>query len=86
MSTIPLSLDDDLVELLRASPQPMETTARELIILELYRQGVLSGGRAAEMTGCSRWEYIQKAAQAGVPYFHMSAEDWQVEARESESL
>lgn len=86
MSTIPLALDDDLVELLREFPQPMEDTARELIVLELHRQGRLSGGKAAELTGLSRWEFIQKAAEAGIPYFNMSEKDWQAEVRESELL
>ena len=86
MSTISLALDDDLVELLRVLPQPMETTASESIILELYRQGQLSGGKAAELIGLSRWDFIQKAADAGIPYFNMGEQDWQAEVEASESL
>jgi len=44
----------------------MEATARELIILELHRQGRLSGGKAAEFDRLTRWEFIQKAAAAGI--------------------
>ncbi len=86
MSVIPLSLDDDLFELLRQSPQPVETTVRELIILELHRERRLSGGKASELLGLSRWEFIQKAANAGIAYFDMTDQEWEAEANESESI
>ena len=36
MSTISIHLEEDLVALLHQSNQPVERTARELIVLELY--------------------------------------------------
>ena len=44
-----LELDADIVALLEAQDRPIHEAARELIVLELYREGQLSGGRAAEI-------------------------------------
>jgi hypothetical protein len=39
--------------------RPAKEAARELIVLELYRQGEVSSGRAAELLGMEREEFIQ---------------------------
>jgi predicted HTH domain antitoxin len=86
MSTVYVDLGDELIELLRKSSQPVDRTARELIVLELHRQGRISGGRAAELLGVSRWEFIQRASEAGIAYFDMGPDEWEEEARQSEAL
>jgi predicted HTH domain antitoxin len=79
-------LDEELVALLEGLHQPVKETARELIVLELYRRGVLSSGRAAELLGLTRDAFIQHASQSGIPYFHLSEAELQAEIRQSESL
>jgi len=54
MSTVKLDLDDDLLALLQKTNQSLEKAAREMIVLEIYRRGVLSSGKAAEHLGMSR--------------------------------
>jgi predicted HTH domain antitoxin len=84
--TVQLDLEQDLVDLLRREPKPVEETARELIVLELYRQGLVSAGRASELLGQPRLEFIREAASAGVPYFRMSDQEWESEVKRSETL
>ena len=67
MSTISIDLEENVVALLHQSNQPAERTARELIVLELYRSGTISSGKAAQLLGMSRLEFIQYASRLDIP-------------------
>ena len=86
MNTINLELGEDLVVLLHQLNQPVQQAARELIVLELYRRGTISSGKAAELLGMSRWEFIHHASQLGIPYFAMTEDEWEAERKRSETL
>ena len=62
MGSARLELDADIVALLEAQDRPIHEAARELIVLELYREGQLSGGRAAEILHLSREDFVRVAA------------------------
>ena len=51
MSFITVTLDTDLAVLLQELNQPIQETAREMIVLELYRRGSISSGKAASIIG-----------------------------------
>jgi predicted HTH domain antitoxin len=86
MSGIQVDLEPDLVALLHQLNQPVKRAARELIILELYRRGAISSGKAAQLLGMSRWEFIHYASHLGIPYFEMTEDEWENERRGSEAL
>lgn len=89
MPPVTVTLDTDLATLLQKRDQPIQKTAREMIILELYRQGSISSGKAAQLLDMSRWEFIQHASQLGIAFFDLNAEEWQRErlrADEAEPL
>jgi predicted HTH domain antitoxin len=86
MSTIELELDDDLVGLLRQSNRPLQQEVRELIVLELYRRGAISSGKAAELLRMTRWEFVRYASHLGIPYFDMTEDEWQAERARSEAV
>jgi predicted HTH domain antitoxin len=86
MSTINIDLEEDVVALLRQSNQPVERAARELIVLELYRRGTISSGKAAQLLGMSRVEFIQHASRLGIPYFAMTEDEWKNEHTQSQRL
>jgi len=50
-------------------------------VLELYRRGLVSSGKAAELLEMNRMEFIRYSGRLGVPYFRMSAEEWEEEKR-----
>ena len=85
MSTVRLDLEEDLVALLHQLNQPVQRAARELILLELYRRGAISSGKAAELLGMSRWEFIRHASHLGIPYFAMTEDEWEAERKRSET-
>jgi predicted HTH domain antitoxin len=86
MGAIPVELDQDLVALLEELQRPAKETARELIVLELYRQGEVSSGRAAQLLGMDREEFIQYASKQGIPYFQLEGEELQRELDASKKL
>ena len=86
MSTISLDLEEDVVALLRQSNQPVERAAREFIVLELYRRGAISSGKAAQLLGMSRVEFIQHASRLGIPYYAMTEDEWKTERTQSQRL
>jgi predicted HTH domain antitoxin len=86
MTTLHIDLDDEVVALLRRSDQPVSAAAREMIVLEFYRRGSISGGKAAALLGLSLGAFLRLAGRLGIPQFEMTGEEWDAERRRSESL
>lgn len=86
MGTIKLDVDDELATLLCQFDQPLELAARELIVLELYRRAAISSGRAAELLGMPRQQFIQHASRLGIPYLDMTADEYAAECASAKKL
>jgi predicted HTH domain antitoxin len=69
MEAVPVRLDQGLVEFVEEFQRPAKQAARELIVLELYRQSEVSSGRAAPLLGMEREEFIRYASEQGIPHF-----------------
>ena len=81
-----VQLNDELGNLLAKFGQPLEQTANEMIVFELYRRAAISSGKAAELLGMSRMAFIQRASELGITYFRFTDEEWQAEVAESKRL
>jgi predicted HTH domain antitoxin len=81
-STI-LDLGADLSGYLATLGQPIEQTAREMIVFELYRRSLISSGKAAELLRIPRLDFIQRTSELGIPYFRFTKDEWQAEVAES---
>lgn len=86
MAAVQVELSQDLVELLEELHRPLNEVARELIVLELYRQGEVSSGKAAELLGLEREQFIRHASKQGIPYFQLDGEELQRELDASKKL
>lgn len=86
MTTIPISVNEDFAALLRVGERSLPAAAVELMALELYRRGVVSGGKAAEWLGTSRQEFIHHASRLGIPALQMTEDEWEVESKLAASL
>lgn len=69
------TIDQDLVEVLEELYRPVKQAVRELIVLGLYAQGELSRGRAAQLLGLERRDFIQYASAKGIPYLQLTSEE-----------
>ena len=79
MSTVTIDLDEDLAVLLNQTNQTIEHAALEMIVLELYRRGAISSGKAGELLSVPRLEFIRYASQLGIPNIDMTADEWENE-------
>ncbi|MFN8590037.1 MAG: UPF0175 family protein [Thermomicrobiales bacterium] len=75
MTTLHIDLHDDLVALLRGQDPSVEDAARELMVMELYRRGALSRGKAAELLDMNLAAFLQRADALGIPYFTFDDDD-----------
>lgn len=70
-----IAFPKEVAVLLGAQPQAAET-ARELIILGLYQEGRISGGKAAELLGLTRRGFVSLLARKGMDYFRLTSDEW----------
>jgi predicted HTH domain antitoxin len=79
MSSVKIEIDEPLAALLHQTNQPVQKAAREMIVLELYRRGALSSGKAAELLNVPRLDFIRHASQLGIPAIDMTPDEWEAE-------
>lgn len=81
MSTIQFELDADVTEILGNSPEQIERSALEMVVLELYRRHEISVGRAAKILDLDLLTFIRWSGSLGIPHFDMSPEQWEHEVQ-----
>lgn len=86
MTPVTVSLEKELTALLQQPDQSIQQTAREFIILELYRRGALPSGKAAQLLHMPRFEFIQYASRLGIAFFDMTENEWEAERTQSQML
>ena len=86
MSVLSVDLDESLVALLRHTNPNESVAAREMIVLELFRRGEVSSGRAARMLGMVRKEFLKYASRLGIAVFDLSAEEWEQERKQCQAF
>ena len=79
MSTVTIDLDEGLATLLHQTNQPVQLAASEMIVLELYRRGAISSGKAGELLKMPRLDFIRHASELGIPNIDMTADEWEHE-------
>jgi predicted HTH domain antitoxin len=71
-------LDDELAALLERE-KPLDQAARETLVMDLFRRGKVSTGKACELLGLDRISFARRAAELDIAYFQMTKEDWEAE-------
>jgi predicted HTH domain antitoxin len=83
MESTLLDIGENLRGFLATLGPPIEQTAREMIVFESYRRSLVSSGKAAELLGITRLEFIQRSSELGIPYFRYTEDEWRSEVAES---
>ena len=73
-----VELEDELAALLEQE-KPLDQAARETIVMDLFRRGKVSIGKACGLLGLDRVAFARRAAELDIPYFQMTKEDWAAE-------
>ena len=79
MSSVKIEIEEPLAALLHQTNQPVQQAGREMIVLELYRRGTISSGKAAELLGMPRIDFIKHASRLGIPFCDMTDAEWEAE-------
>lgn len=74
MHKITLQLPDDLVKLGKLERNDLSRDALNLLVLELYREELVSLGKAAELCGLSLSDFMQFSAARQVPLHYGKGE------------
>ncbi len=79
LKKIQISFPTEVLESLFSSYQDDAEIIREAAVLEFYREGKLSSGKAAEILGMERFEFIRYAGRKGIPFIRISPEELEEE-------
>ena len=85
---VTIQIKDELAAIIdqELEDEPVEQVAQELIVLELYRRGSVSSGRAAELLGVPRIDFIKRTSKLGIPFIDMSEDEWAQEMQVVDAL
>jgi predicted HTH domain antitoxin len=84
--SVRLELPRDLLGALDVAEVHIAGRLRELIALELYREGRISAGKGAELLGLSKRAFVDLLAQQGINYFSESPEELAEQVADLERL
>ncbi|HID56713.1 TPA: UPF0175 family protein [Candidatus Poribacteria bacterium] len=84
--TVSLQFPRDLLGALDVPREQLEARLRELIVLQLFREGRISSGKGAELLGLSKLDFIRLLARHGLSYFTESPEELTAEVEMLERL
>ena len=79
MTSVEVFLPDDVFLALRKSPQEVARDVRVAAAAEWYAEGLISQGKAAELAGLSRPEFLDELAKRKVPVIQMTVEELKAE-------
>ena len=61
-----LEIPGDLAEALRVPPEEQVTRLRQELAIRLYQKGILSFGKARQLTGMTKWEFHFLLGEEGI--------------------
>lgn len=70
MATLQVKFPDDVFAALRKSPGEVEEEVRLAAAIDWYRRGLISQGRAAELAGLPRADFLDALAARKIEVFH----------------
>lgn len=75
MEKLTLEIPEEILISLKESPKEFSKSILILSAVKLYELGKLSSGRAAQLAGLTRVEFLQSLSRYNVPVFDLSTEE-----------
>lgn len=72
---ITIELPSEILSLVAARKKDIPSRILEYLILELYRIGEISSGKAAQCLGMERAEFIRFASRLGISFINMDRDE-----------
>jgi predicted HTH domain antitoxin len=73
-----VTLDEDLAALIEGE-KSLDEAAREALVMDLFRRRKVSTGKACELLGLDRLDFIRRANEHDVPVYLTTEEEWERE-------
>ena len=86
MITVNIPLKEDLAEVLKELDRPIEESARELIVLDLYREHKISTGKAAELLEMDLLEFSRYSSSVGIPHLDLPPEQLDTDITKADEM
>lgn len=83
MTTIDVAIPDGVFSALRKSPLEVARDIRIAAAVDWFAKGLVSQGKAAELAGVSRWEFLEELGRRHVPAINITVDDLEEELRGS---
>lgn len=84
LKTIEITFPSEMLDRLSTTYQDSADLIKEAAVLELYREGKISSGKAAEILGMERFEFIRYAGMKGIPFIRITPEELEEEVKTME--
>ena len=81
-NTLTIKYPENILLFLKEDKEKFEQEAKVILALKLYELGKLSSGKAAELAGISRIEFLMKMGHYKVSPFQVDLEEIVKEAKE----
>lgn len=81
MATVTIEVPDDAFAVLRRSPKELAQEMRLLAAIHWYRKELISQGKAAELAGLSRGEFLEALFREQVPACQVTIDELEEELR-----
>ncbi len=81
LKKLELTFPSEILDTLATTYQDSAGAIKEAAVLELYREGRISSGKAAETLSMERFEFIRYAGMKGIPYIRIAPEELEEEVR-----
>jgi predicted HTH domain antitoxin len=79
MPTIEVTLPEEVLTALRKSPREVARDVRIAAATQWHAEGLVSQGKAAELAGLSRPEFLDELTRRKVPVIQMTVEELRAE-------
>ena len=79
MKTISIEFPEEVIELYEE--KELENSVRKWSVLELVRNGKLSSGKASEILGMTRWDFMELMSDYDIPMANFSPEELKLQAK-----
>jgi len=86
LQAIQLFFPSEVIDTLSSSYQKSIEIIKEASVLELYREGRISAGKAAEILGMDRFEFVAYSGMKGIPFIRITPEELEQDVKRLEEL
>lgn len=75
LQKLELTFPSEVLATLATTYQDSADAIKEAAVLELYREGKISSGKAAEILNMERFEFIRYSGMKGIPYIRITPDE-----------